>query len=170
MEKSKRILNQMVLENDDKAKNWDERFLGIAKQVLTWSSCVRPDRQTGAVIVKDKRIIATGYNGAPAGIKSCKEKGYCYRKQKGINSGTCLELCYANHAEQNALMQAAKQGIAVEGATLYTTKRPCINCLKLIINSGIKRIVYATENYNNEVVDDILNQCDIEICYLPDKK
>ena len=87
---------------------WDYRFMEMAKLVATWSSCYQPNRQVGAVIVKDKRILTTGYNGASSGIISCKEKGECLRKKLGIASGTRAEVCYAVHAEQNAIVQAAK--------------------------------------------------------------
>ena len=97
---------------------WDERFMDMAFKVSTWSSCFKEDRQVGAVITKDKRILTTGYNGAGSGIKSCKEKGECLRVKLGIASGTRHELCYAVHAEQNAIIQAAKLGVSVEGATL----------------------------------------------------
>lgn len=119
---------------------WDTRFVEMTRLVGTWSSCLR--RNVGAIIVRDKRIIATGYNGAPSGIETCKEKGECLRNKLQIPSGTHAETCYAAHAEQNALMQAAKLGIAVDGATLYCTHQPCTICCKLIINSGIKRVVY----------------------------
>lgn len=121
---------------------WDARFMEMAENVGKWSSCKREGRQIGAVIVRDKRILTTGYNGAPAGLLSCQEKGECLRTKRGIASGTHHELCYAIHAEQNALIQAAKLGISVEGATLYCTHQPCAICTKLIINAGIARVVY----------------------------
>ncbi|MDE7405311.1 MAG: cytidine/deoxycytidylate deaminase family protein [Clostridiales bacterium] len=121
---------------------WDARFMEIAHMVATWSSCFQENRQIGAVIAKNKRIMTTGYNGASAGIKSCKEKGECLRRKLGIPSGTRHELCYATHAEQNAIIQAAKMGICIDGATLYCTHQPCAICTKMIINSGIKRVVY----------------------------
>lgn len=121
---------------------WDRRFLEMAELVATWSSCYQENRQVGAVIVKDKRIMTTGYNGAPSGIVSCKTRGECLRRKMNVASGTQLELCYAVHAEQNAIAQAAKLGVSVEGATLYCTHQPCVICCKMIINSGIKRVVY----------------------------
>ncbi len=145
-------------------QKWDKRFMQMAKLVGTWSTCVR--RNVGAVIVRDKRIIATGYNGAPAGVESCEGKGYCLRDKMGIASGTHAEYCYATHAEQNAIVQAAKLGISVDGATIYITHRPCGICTKLIINSGIKRIVYG-EHYPDDFSMEILNQTDIEIDHLP---
>jgi len=110
--------------------------------VATWSSCFQENRQVGAVIVKDKRVMTTGYNGAPAGIKSCKDKGECLRRKLNIPSGTQHELCFAVHAEQNAIIQAARFDISVAGATLYCTHQPCVICAKMIINAGIKRVVY----------------------------
>ena len=121
---------------------WDRRFLEMTRLVSTWSSCFKENRQVGAVVVRDKRILTTGYNGAPAGVSSCKERGECIRQNLGIASGTCQEICYAVHAEQNAIVQAAKLGITLEGATLYCTHQPCSMCSRMIINSGIKRVVY----------------------------
>lgn len=124
---------------------WDKRFMEMAWLVSTWSSCYRQGRQIGAVIVKNNRILTTGYNGAPQKIESCVEKGECMRDKLGIASGTKHELCYAVHAEQNAIVQAAKLGLAIDGATLYCTHQPCVICAKLIINSGISRIVYQND-------------------------
>lgn len=121
---------------------WDARFVQMADTVATWSSCIKGDRHVGAVIVKDKRILTTGYNGASSGILSCVERGECLRVKLNIPSGTRHELCYAVHAEQNAIIQAAKLGISVDGATLYCTHQPCVICAKMIINAGIKRVVY----------------------------
>jgi len=128
---------------------WDQRFMDLTFAVAEWSSCFKANRQVGAIITRDKRILTTGYNGAPSGLKSCKEKGECMRERLGIASGTRHELCYAVHAEQNAIIQAAKQGIALEGATLYCTHQPCSICCKMIINSGIKRVVYK-EGYPDD--------------------
>ena len=121
---------------------WDNRFMQMAELVADWSSCYQPNRHVGAVIVRDKRIITTGYNGAGSGIKSCVERGECLRRNLNIASGTRQEICYAIHAEQNAIVQAAKLGISVQGATLYCTHQPCVICAKLIINSGIKKVIY----------------------------
>lgn len=144
---------------------WDKRFLRIAKEVSTWSTCVRDNRQVGSVIVRDKRIIATGYNGAPSGVVNCAQRGYCLRDKLGIASGTRAEVCYSTHAEQNALIQAAKLGISVDGATCYVTHRPCVICTKLLINAGIKRIVYA-ESYPDEFSVQLLEEAGIELCQL----
>ena len=144
----------------------DKRFLNLAREVSTWSTCVRNQRQVGSVIVRDKRIIATGFNGAPSGVTSCQERGYCLRDKLGIASGTRQEVCYSTHAEQNALVQAAKMGIEVDGATMYITHRPCVICTKLLINAGIKRVVYA-EHYPDEFSVQILNEADIELVHMP---
>ncbi|MDD4796656.1 MAG: dCMP deaminase family protein [Eubacteriales bacterium] len=121
---------------------WDRRFMELAEQVATWSSCFQPNRQIGAIIVKDKRIMTTGYNGAPAGVLSCKERQSCLRREMDIPSGQRAEFCYAIHAEQNAVIQAARMGISIAGATLYCTHQPCSICAKIIVNAGIARIVY----------------------------
>lgn len=123
-------------------KIWDERFMEIAETVAKWSSCWKKDRHVGAVIVKDKRILATGYNGAPSGVVTCCDKGECMRVKNDIPSGTRHEMCYAVHAEQNAIVQAAKLGIFVDGATLYCTHQPCVLCAKMIVNAGIKRVIF----------------------------
>ena len=128
---------------------WDKRFMDLTFAVAEWSSCFKANRQVGAIITRDKRILTTGYNGAPSGIRSCKEKGECMRVRLNIPSGTHHETCYAVHAEQNAIIQAAKLGIPLEGATLYCTHQPCSICAKMIINSGIKRVVFK-EGYPDE--------------------
>ena len=121
---------------------WDHRFMEMAGLVSSWASCYQKDRKIGAVIVRDKRVMTTGYNGAPAGVKTCVERGECLRKKLGIPSGTRHEMCYAVHAEQNAIIQAAKLGIEISGATLYCTHQPCGQCAKILINAGIARVVY----------------------------
>lgn len=122
---------------------WDKRFMELTRLVGSWSSCFQPGRHVGAIIVRDKRVMTTGYNGAPSGIRNCAEKGECLRRKFNIPSGTQQEMCYAVHAEQNAIIQAAKYGINVNGATLYCTHQPCVICAKMIINAGISRVVYA---------------------------
>jgi dCMP deaminase len=121
---------------------WDKRFMDMTELVASWSSCFQENRHVGAVITKNKRVLTTGYNGAPSGILTCIDKGECLRRRLNIESGTKQELCYAVHAEQNAIIQAAKQGIEIDGATLYCTHQPCVICAKMIINSGIKRVVF----------------------------
>ena len=132
-----------------KLNKWDVRFMQLTETVANWSSCYQKNRHVGAIIVKDKRVIATGYNGAPAGIQSCEEKGECLRRKLNIESGTKHELCFAVHAEQNAVIQAAKLGVNINGATLYCTHQPCVICAKIIINSGITRVVYK-EGYPDD--------------------
>ena len=141
---------------------WDKRFMEVANLVATWSSCYQENRQIGAVIARDKRILTTGYNGASSGVESCKERGYCLRRQQNIPSGTRHEICYATHAEQNAIIQAARLGLSVEGATLYCTHQPCVICAKMIINSGIKRIVYR-EGYPDEFSLALLEEAGVAI-------
>ena len=128
---------------------WDRRFMEMAHLVSTWTSCFNEGRAIGAVIVKDKRVLATGYNGAPAGLKTCKERGECMRRKLGVKSGTHAELCFAIHAEQNAIIQAAKLGVSIDGGTLYCTHQPCSMCTRIIINAGIERVVYE-QGYPDE--------------------
>ena len=128
---------------------WDKRFVEMSRVVGSWSSCYQQNRHVGAVIVKNKRVLTTGYNGAPSGVESCSERGECLRRKLNIPSGTRQEMCYAVHAEQNAICQAAKLGVSLEGATLYCTHQPCTICCRMIINSGIKRVVYI-EGYPDE--------------------
>lgn len=143
-------------------QKWDARFMSLAKEIAKWSSCIRENRQVGAIIVKDKRVLTTGYNGAPSGIKSCVEKNVCVRKSLCIDSGTRQELCYAIHAEQNAILQATKLGISVDAATLYCTHQPCSICAKMIINSGIKRVVYE-KSYPDAFALELLNSASINL-------
>jgi len=145
-----------------RSEKWDKRFMDVARLVASWSSCYQKDRQVGCVVVKNKRILATGYNGAPSGIENCKEKEECLRQVEKIKSGTQHEKCYATHAEQNALVQAARMGIPIEGATLYCTHQPCVICSKLIINSGIHRIVYE-HPYPDAFALKILNEAGVEV-------
>ena len=148
---------------------WDERFMNLTFEVAKWSSCFQENRQVGAVIVKDKRIITTGYNGAPAGIKSCKDKGECLRKKLNIPSGTRHEICYAVHAEQNAIIQAAKLGESVQDATIYVTHQPCSICTKMIINSGIKRVIFK-EGYPDDFSIDLFKEAGVELIKYPADK
>lgn len=154
--------NTIITKNDENYK-WDKRFMELAQTVSNWSSCARQGRQVGAVIVKNKRILTTGYNGAPAGIKTCKDKGYCLRDKLNIPSGTRHETCYAIHAEQNAVIQAAKMGVSIEGATIYVTHQPCSVCTKILINAGISKIVYQHE-YPDKFTLELLQETDIELC------
>ena len=139
---------------------WDEYFMMMAVLTSTRSTCLR--RRVGAVIVKDKHIIATGYNGAPRGLSHCTDTGKCIREELNIPSGERHELCRALHAEQNAIIQAATLGQSIEGATIYITTQPCIICAKMIINSGIKRIVIK-EGYPDKVAVEMLKEAGIAI-------
>ena len=136
---------------------WDARFMQMAEVISSWASCYQQDRKIGAVIVKNKRIMTTGYNGAPAGIRTCVERGECLRKKQGIASGTRAEICYAIHAEQNAIIQAARLGVSIDGATLYCTHQPCVICAKMIVNAGIRRVVYK-HGYPDEFVVEMLRE------------
>jgi len=149
--------------NNEKKKierpSWDEYFLSIAKLVATRSTCLR--RQVGAVIVKGKQVLATGYNGAPSGIEHCDKIG-CLREKLGIPSGERHELCRALHAEQNAFLQAAKHGASLEGSTLYITTQPCSICAKMIINVGIKKIIIEGD-YPDELALEFLKEAGVEM-------
>ena len=137
--------------------SWDEYFMSITDQVAERATCKR--RKIGAVLVKDKRILATGYNGVPAGLAHCDEVG-CLREQRGIPSGTQHELCRGIHAEQNAVIQAAKSGTAIDGATVYCTHQPCVLCAKILINAGVKDIVYRAP-YPDELATEMLAEAGI---------
>ena len=141
---------------------WDHRFMEMAQLVPTWASCYQQERKVGAVIVKDKRVMTTGYNGAPSGVKTCVERGECLREKLGIPSGTKQEICYAIHAEQNAIIQAAKLGVSIDGATLYCTHQPCSVCAKMIINAGIRRVVYQ-EGYPDSFSLDIFKEAKVQL-------
>lgn len=121
----------------------------LAEEVATRTTCLR--RAVGAVIVKDRRILATGYNGVPSGLRHCSETG-CLREQMGVPSGQRHELCRGLHAEQNAIIQAARYGIDISGASIYITTQPCVVCAKMLINAGITEVVYQNP------YDDALSQ------------
>lgn len=146
---------------------WDERFMQLAETVAGWSSCYQQNRHVGAVIVRDKRILTTGYNGAPSGIKSCAERGVCLRRERNIASGTMQEVCYAVHAEQNAIIQAAKLGVSLEGAVLYVTHQPCVICTRMIINSGIKKVIYKN-GYPDDFALELFSQSDVKLVKFSD--
>lgn len=121
-------------------QSWDEYFLSIAKLVASRSTCIRA--QHGAVIVLDKTILSTGYNGAPRGLQHCNEIGLCYREANHITPGTQYERCKSVHAEQNAIAQAARMGARLQGSTIYVTDLPCGICAKLLINAGIQKVIF----------------------------
>lgn len=143
----------------DERPSWDEYFMSIAYLTAKRSTCLR--RNVGAVIVQDRRIVATGYNGAPRGVDHCAERG-CLREELGIPSGERHELCRALHAEQNAIIQAATFGHSIEGATIYITHAPCVICSKMIINAGILRIIVGAE-YPDPFAVEILGEAGLKI-------
>ena len=140
--------------------SWDEYFMQMAELTAKRSTCLR--RQVGAVIVKDKHIIATGYNGAPKGLKHCAQLRGCLREKLHVPSGERHELCRALHAEQNAIIQAATLGQSIEGGTIYVTHHPCSICAKMILNAGLERIVIR-EGYPDTLAKEILSEADLEV-------
>ncbi|MCX5907247.1 MAG: cytidine/deoxycytidylate deaminase family protein [Deltaproteobacteria bacterium] len=140
-----------------KRPTWEEYFMEITRLVGKRSTCLR--RQVGAVLVMDKRILATGYNGASSGLTHCVVGG-CLREIQKIPSGERHELCRGLHAEQNAIIQAAFHGIRIQGATLYCTTHPCVICAKMIINAGIREIFY-TSGYEDELARDMLKEAGV---------
>ena len=138
---------------------WDEYFMEVASVVAKRATCLR--RSVGAVVVKDKRILATGYNGAPTGLAHCAVVG-CLRDKLGIPSGQRVEICRGLHAEQNALIQAARYGISLDGSTVYTTLEPCVTCAKMLVNAGIKRVVYEIQ-YVDQLSRDIFAEANMQV-------
>lgn len=132
----------------------DTYFMNMADLVSTRSTCLR--RKVGAVIIKEKRVLSTGYNGAPRGLKHCGEVG-CLREQNNIASGTRHELCRGVHAEQNAVIQAAYFGVSIKGGTIYTTAFPCVLCAKILVNAGIDEVVYK-DDYIDDLSKSILEE------------
>ena len=133
--------------------------MSITKMVAKRSTCLR--REVGAILVKEKRILATGYNGAPAGLRHCEEVG-CLRQDASVPSGMRHELCRGLHAEQNAIIQAAYHGIPIAGSTLNCTNKPCVICSKMVINAGIKKVIYE-EGYEDPLADQMLKEAGIEM-------
>ena len=148
-------MKNRVIERPD----WDDYFMEMAEVARKRSTCLR--RAVGAIIVKDHRILTTGYNGVPGGIEHCGVRG-CLRDQMNVPSGERHELCRGVHAEQNAIVQAAYLGVSIDGATLYCTNQPCILCAKMIINSGIQRIVIK-EGYPDESAEQMLAEAGLKI-------
>jgi dCMP deaminase len=140
---------------------WDEYFMKIAHLVAERSTCMR--RRVGAIIVKDKRIVSTGYNGAPRGLRHCLEVG-CRGELRGIPAGEGQERCRGAHAEQNAIIQAASSGGSMEGATMYCTTAPCSTCSKMIINAGIRRLVLGGR-YPDSLGETLVAEAGIETVY-----
>ena len=140
--------------------NWDKYFMMLAHHVAIRSNCVR--RQVGAIIVKDRHIIATGYNGTPRGLKNCNEGG-CPRCNSDAPSGTALDECLCSHAEENAIVQAAYHGVSINGASIYTTLSPCIHCAKMIINAGIREVFHDALYTVDELSFRILSEAGVTI-------
>lgn len=139
--------------------SWQDYFMEITALVATRSTCLR--RQVGAIIVRDKRVLATGYNGAPKGTPHCLDIG-CLRESMKIPSGERHELCRGIHAEQNAIIQAATSGTSIEGASLYATHHPCSLCIKMIINAGIDRVFFA-EGYPDDLAKSLAQEAQLEL-------
>ena len=143
---------------NQKRLSWPEYFFEFASLASRRSACIR--RNVGAVIVKDKMVVSTGYNGPPHGVPHCTEVG-CIRDQMKIPSGERHELCRGLHAEQNAIIHAAKSGVSINGAELYCSTKPCSICTKMIINAGIKKVYYLGD-YNDPLSDELANQSGLE--------
>jgi dCMP deaminase len=137
----------------------DTYFMRMAELVASRSTCLR--RKVGAVVVKEKRVLTTGYNGAPRGLRHCEEVG-CVRLMNNVESGTRHELCRGVHAEQNAVIQAAYFGVSIKDASIYTTNFPCVLCTKILLNAGISEIIYRDE-YEDELSKSILQETDVLI-------
>jgi dCMP deaminase len=144
--------------------SWDEYFMSIARLVAGRSTCLR--RQVGAILVKDRRILATGYNGAPAGLPHCNQTG-CVRERMNVPPGERHELCRGIHAEQNAIIQSANYGTGIAGATVYTTNHPCSVCAKMIINAGVTRVV-TDDGYPDDLAAGMLFEAGVEVVTLSD--
>ncbi len=145
---------------------WDDYFFEFAELASNRATCLR--RKIGAVLVKDKMVISTGYNGPPRGIPHCSKTG-CIRKNENIPSGQRHELCRGLHAEQNAIIQAAKNGVNVSGSYLYCSTKPCVICTKMIINAGITKVFYK-QDYEDKLADKIAKQSDVEFIKVKSKK
>jgi dCMP deaminase len=143
--------------------SWDEYFMRIAHEVARRSTCLR--RHVGSVVVLDKRILSTGYNGAPSGLRHCSETG-CLRDQLNVPSGERTELCRGLHGEMNAMLQGARHGIRLEGGTLYSTLVPCSLCSKMLINTGIVRVVAVTP-YPDSFSRGMLEEAGVELVVMP---
>ena len=150
----------------DPRPSWEDYFMDIAMLVAKRATCLR--RAVGAIIVKDKRILSTGYNGAPTGVRHCAEVG-CLREKMGIESGKMHELCRGIHAEQNAIIQAAYHGVSLKGASIFCTNLSCSICAKMIINVGIDKIYYRS-GYADEISKDMLQEAHIELIHLETKQ
>jgi dCMP deaminase len=148
----------------DQRPSWDEYFMQICRVVATRSTCLR--RQVGAILVSDRRILSTGYNGAPKDLEHCADLGGCYREKMNVPSGERQELCRALHAEQNAIIQAAVHGVKLENVTAYCTTMPCVTCAKMLINVDVRRIVYEAD-YPDELSREMLAEAGVELVRWP---
>jgi dCMP deaminase len=142
--------------------SWEAYFMEIASLVAKRSTCLR--RSVGAVLVKDKRLLSTGYNGAPSGLEHCLDAG-CLREKLSIASGQRHELCRGIHAEQNAIIQAAYHGVSIKGSTLFCTNLPCVICTKMVINSGITNIFYQS-GYSDSLSQEMLREAKVNLIQL----
>lgn len=156
------MTDYLVPSSDSNRPSWDQYFMEITQVVAKRSTCQR--RQVGALLVKEKRILSSGYNGAPSNLPHCSETG-CLRQQLNIPSGERHELCRGLHAEQNSIVHAAMHGITIKDATIYITNQPCVVCAKMIINGGIKRVVFL-EGYPDKLSEEMLNQASVDIIKL----
>lgn len=143
----------------NKRPGWDEYFMGFARLASRRSTCLR--RQVGAVVVKDRRVLASGYNGAPSRLPHCEETG-CLRKRLKVPSGERHELCRGLHAEQNAIIQAATHGVSIQKGIIYTTNFPCSICTKMLINAGIEAIMYL-DGYPDPLAQELLRTAKIKV-------
>ncbi len=139
--------------------DWDSYFMEIAQIVSRRSTCLR--RNVGALIVKDKRILSTGYNGAPMGLRHCLD-AECLRQKLNVVSGERNELCRGLHAEQNAIIQAAYHGVSINGAHLYSTHLPCSICIKMVINAGISKVFYL-DGYPDDLAAELMRESEMAI-------
>jgi dCMP deaminase len=154
---------EVVLTSNINRPAWDEYFMAVAFLVASRSTCLR--RKVGAILVRDRRILATGYNGPPSGFPHCDEIG-CLREKLKIPSGQRQELCWGIHAEQNAIIQAALFGVSTRDSKLYATTKPCITCAKILANAGVDEI-YISEDYPDEFSDRIFSELNIKVSFIP---
>jgi len=143
--------------------SWDEYFMSLARLAATRSTCLR--RHVGAVIVKDRMLLSTGYNDTPRGLRNCGDGG-CARCASDAAAGTGLDTCLCLHAEQNAIIQAAYHGVGIAGGAIYCTHQPCLTCAKMVVNAGLVRIVYAAP-YPDRVAEQLLQDASVELVRFP---
>ena len=155
MSEVKAVLEAQVKDN---RISWEQYFIQILKCTALRSSCLSSKK--GAIIVKDNRLVGAGYSGAPTNVKSCIETGVCRKRQLGYSHGTGHEQCIAVHAEANAILNCALNGISTKDCIMYCTHKPCVNCLKMIIQSGIKKVFYLYD-YEDSFTDELLSQTQI---------